>query len=239
MIANRRILAVITARGGSKGLPGKNLKPLLGKPLILWTLETARKSKYIDAIYVSTDSPEIASVARNHGEEVRELRPSVLATDTASSIDVVLHAVERAQSLNNAYYDWVCLLEPTSPLRDETDVDRAIEQLAMNAEAEAIVGVCRSESAHPSFLVKMHNGFLTPYMDKKSEYVRRQDLDPLYFFEGSVYISEITALHKKRTFCHDKTIGYVVPRWKALEIDELCDLISAEALLKAKNEGVL
>lgn len=239
MIANKRVLAVIPARGSSKGLPGKNIKPLLGKPLIFWTLEAASKSRYVDATFVSTDSQEIAEVARDLGEEVPELRPAALATDTASSIDVVLHAVERAQSLHNTCYDWVCLLEPTSPLRDETDVDKAMEQLAMNLDAQAIVGVCKSEAAHPRFLVKIENGFLEPYLKNQAEYVRRQDLDPLYFFEGSVYISEISTLQKKRTFYHNRTIGYIVPRWKALEVDEMCDLIAAEAFLKAKKEGVL
>lgn len=239
MIANKRVLAVITARGGSKGLPGKNIKPLLGKPLIFWTLEAAHKSRYIDTTFVSTDSQDISEVVRTFGEEVPELRPAALASDTASSIDVVLYTIERAEAINNTSYDWVCLLEPTSPLRDESDVDTAMEQLAMNLDAQAIVGVCKSEAAHPRFLVKIENGFLEPYLKNQAKYIRRQDLDPLYYFEGSVYISEISALQKKRTFYHDRTIGYVVPRWKSLEVDELCDLIAAEALLKAKKEGVL
>ena len=188
--------------------------------------------------YVSTDSRDSRSRPALR-KKSQSFDRSPWQQDTASSIDVVLHAVERAQSLHNACYDWVCLLEPTSPLRDDTDVDKAMEQLAINLDAQAIVGVCKSESGHPCFLVKIENGFLKPYIEKKTEYIRRQDLDPVYFFEGSVYISEISALQKKRTFYHDRTIGYIVPRWKALEIDELCDLIVAEALLKAKKEGVL
>lgn len=240
MIQGNRIICVVPARGGSKGLPGKNIASLCGKPLITWTLEAALQSKYVDEIYVSTDSEKIASVARQSGLDITELRPSELASDVASSIDVVLHAIDRAEKLNQQKYQFICLLEPTSPLRDSKDIDDAFEQLLHQDNAEAIVGVCASEAGHPSFLATRENGLLVPYQKTvESNHIRRQDLSEIFYFEGSVYISKTNALRVKKSFYHETTAGYEVPRWKALEIDEKCDLIMAEALLKAKLEGDL
>ncbi|HEX2616790.1 MAG TPA: acylneuraminate cytidylyltransferase family protein, partial [Flavobacteriales bacterium] len=151
-----RVLYLIPARGGSKGLPGKNIRPLLGRPLIAWTIATALEAaqRRNGRVVVSTDDAAIAEVARAHGAEVPFMRPAELAGDTASSMDVVLHALRTLTAEGDAF-DLVCMLEATSPQRDADDVVGAIDRLAGSPEAESIVGVCRSESGHPSFLARM------------------------------------------------------------------------------------
>lgn len=232
MINGKSVLAVIPARGGSKGLPRKNILPLSGKPLIAWSIEAANKSKFIDRCIVSTDDTEIAKVAEAHGCEVPFMRPEHLARDTSASMDVIFHALNFLSNQSIAY-DYIIELEPTSPLRDSDDIDIALEKLDNNREkADSIVGVSRVESAHPAFDVKINNdGLIEPYIGKAFSVLRRQDIEDLYFFEGSVYISDVEVLMKKGSFYHERTMPYIVPRWKSLEIDEMVDLITAEAIM--------
>jgi CMP-N,N'-diacetyllegionaminic acid synthase len=186
MIAGRSVLALIPARGGSKGLPGKNVRPLLGKPLIGWSIEQGRASLYADAVVVSTDDEGVAHTAREFGAEVPFLRPAKLASDTAPTIDMILHALDFLAGQGRSF-DLVVLLEPTSPLREARDIDAALETLVARADAQSIVGVARVESAHPAFLVKVENGLIRPYASDAFRVVRRQDLGEVFFFEGSVY----------------------------------------------------
>lgn len=213
-------------------MPGKNIRPLLGKPLIGWTIEQARASKYVTEIYVSTDSREIADVAETFGVAVPELRPSELAGDTAPSSGFVVYTLEKLRK-EGKEFDYVILLEPTSPLRETGDIDRSIEMLAGNPAAESIVGVCKTECAHPAFLTKIEQGMLRPYQGGMTA-LRRQELDELYFFEGTVYVSRIDTFLRKQTFYHDKTMPYVVPKWKAFEIDDAEDWFIIESILKNK-----
>lgn len=240
MIENKRIISIIPARGGSKGVPRKNIKKLLGKPLIAWTIEEAKSSKYIDRVVVSTDDEEIAEKSKKYGAEVPFLRPEELATDDAKTIDVILHALNWLKTRED-YYDFLVLLEPTSPLRDVEDIDKCIEILIDNPKAEAIVGVAKLESTHPEFNVAINDEGFIRKSDGTTDFkvLRRQDLEDVYFFEGSIYISEVETLKQKRTFYHKSTLGYVVPKYKSLEVDELCDFICIEALMKAKKEGRL
>lgn len=229
-----RVLAIIPARGGSKGLPGKNIKPLCGKPLIGWTIEQARASKHITEIFVSTDSREIADVAESFGVSVPELRPAELASDTASSASFILYTLEKLQR-EGQEFDYIVLLEPTSPLREVEDIDRSIELLAADSRADSIVGVCKTECAHPVFLTRIEEGLLRPYIGDM-EAVRRQELDELYFFEGTVYVSRVNAFFEKKAFYHDKTLPYLVPKWKSFEIDDSEDWFIIESILKNKLE---
>ena len=233
MINGKSVLAVIPARGGSKGLPGKNIKVINGKPLIAWSIDCALKSKYIDKVIVSTDSNKIASVSKKYKAEVPFLRPKKLSTDKASSIDVIIHCVDWLER-KKKFYDLIVLLEPTSPLRDTKDIDKAIELLLKEKKAESIVGVCKVESAHPDFLVKLEKNFLRPYKENKFKTIRRQDISDLYFFEGSLYISYVESLKKHKTFYHKYTLSYEVPKWKSFELDDITDYYIIEALLKEK-----
>ena len=235
-----KIIAIIPARGGSKGLARKNIRLFAGKPLVAWTIEQTKKSKYIDRIIVSTDDKEIAESSRKYGAEVPFLRPEELATDDAKTIDVILHTLNWLETRGD-YYDFLVLLEPTSPLRDVEDMDKCIEILISNPKAEAIVSVAKLESTHPEFNVVLNEEEFIRKPDGTTNFkvLRRQDLEDVYFFEGSIYISEVEALKQKRTFYHKSTLAYVVPKYKSLEVDELCDFICIEALMKAKKEGRL
>lgn len=236
MIQGKSVLALVPARGGSKGLPGKNLRPLLGKPLIGWSVDQGRASQYLDAVVVSTDDDVIAAVAREHGAEVPFMRPPELGTDTASSIDVILHALDTLEQ-NDRRYDLVVLLEPTSPLRETADIDIALEALLAHPEAQSIVGVTKVESGHPSFLLRREGALLAPYAPQEFGAKRRQDLDELFFLEGTVYITWTDALRERRGFYHERTMPHIVPKYKSFEVDDLTDFIVIEALMAAYIKG--
>lgn len=236
MYQGKRILAIIPARGGSKGLPGKNIKKLCGKPLIGWSINHAKESKYIDDIYISTDSLEIATVAGECGVNVPELRPSEYASDTTPSSAFILYTIEKLKA-EGKVFDYFILLEPTSPLRDVEDIDKSIEILVNNPDADSIVGVCKTEDVHPAFMVKMReDSFLVPY-EAEMKTLRRQELPDVYFFEGTIYVSSISAFVEKKAFYHDKTLPYIVPKWKSFEIDDIIDFKIIELIMKLKLDG--
>lgn len=233
MIEDKSVLAIVPARGGSKGLPGKNKRLLQGKPLVAWPIGTALGAKAVDKVLCTTDDPGIRELALAHGAQAPFLRPAHLASDTASSIDAILHAVDHLAEQGERY-DYVLVLEPTSPLTTSADVDAALSALhARRAEADAIVGIAKVESTHPEYDVRLGaDGLISPYMapDFKS-LKRRQEIEPLHFLEGSLYISTVASLRSERGFYHRRTLGYEVPRWKSIEIDELVDFLFVETLL--------
>ncbi|MEW5743971.1 MAG: acylneuraminate cytidylyltransferase family protein [Nitrospirota bacterium] len=233
-------MALITARGGSKGLPRKNIRPLLGMPLMAWSIEQGLASRYLDGVIVSTDDEEIAAVARQCGAEIPFLRPAELASDEAKSVDVIAHALAFLKE-RGSVFDYLLLLEPTSPLREVSDIDTAIERLLEHPTAKALVSVAKLESGHPEFnvIIDEQTGCLRR-MNGSADFkvLRRQELSEVFFLEGSIYLSETEMLLSRQTFYHELTLAYPVPRWKSLEIDELCDFICAEALLKARQEGL-
>jgi N-acylneuraminate cytidylyltransferase/CMP-N,N'-diacetyllegionaminic acid synthase len=237
MIKKKTTVAIIPARSGSKGLPRKNLRLFCGKPLIAWSIEAALNSKYIDEVIVSTDSEEIAQIARQYGAATPFLRPSFLATDDAATIDVIEHMHNFLKENCKKNYDYTILLEPTSPLRTAEDVDRAFDNLLSNPCASAIVGVSKTESQNPAFLIKKDiNNFIIGYENTDMKVLRRQEISDVYFFEGSVYISETEVLLSRRTFYHANTLGYEFPKWKSIEIDDVDDFIMAEALMWHKGQ---
>jgi len=234
MYKNKTFLVVILARSGSKGLPGKNIKNINGKPLMAWSIEAGLNSKYIDKLTVSTDSGEYAKIAKSFGAEVPFIRPNEISTDESSRKDAIEYSLDFFKD-KGMIYDYVILLEPTSPLTTGQDIDSAIEQLFLEESAEAIVGVSLSEASHPNFLVELNNKFLNFISkDQKSLVVRRQDLENYYFYDGSLYISEVDKYLEKE-FYHEKTLGYIVPKWKSLEIDDMDDFIMVEAIMKYRG----
>lgn len=237
MYKNKKVLAVIPARGGSKGLPGKNIRHLLDKPLIAWSINQVQESKYVDEIFVSTDSREIADVAEQYGVKVTDLRPEELSSDTASSMDVILYTIELLEKQDEVF-DIVIMVEPTSPLREPEDIDKSIELLVNTDKAESVVGICEVEGAHPDFLIELNNNFLVPYVNKDFTVKRRQDITPMFFFEGTVYTSFVNSIKSHKNFYHEKTIGYVVPKWKSFEVDDKLDFVVIEAILKAKHNNI-
>lgn len=239
MINNKKILGLVTARAGSKGLPGKNLRVMSGKPLIALTIEQGLSSSYIDKIIVSTDAIEIAEVARKYKAEVPFLRPTEYSTDSATSFEVIQHAIEWLEN-NGQTFDMVVLLEPTSPLREVSDIDGAIELCDRLGDESSVVSVVAAENCHPAFLFKMEGRNLRSMLDDAPNGLRRQDLQESYYYlEGSVYVSPVSLLREKKGFYHEYTAPWMVERYKAIEIDELSDFIMAEALMTARVKGVL
>jgi CMP-N,N'-diacetyllegionaminic acid synthase len=235
MIKNHKVIAIITARGGSKGLPKKNIKELHGKPLIAWTIDSARKSKYLDKVIVSTDCKDISKVAMQFGAEVPFTRPLHLASDDSTSFDVLKHALEHEKLKGT--YEIVVLLEPTSPLRETFDIDTALENLVASEHAKSIVGVSKAESQHPAFLYTLGSGQNLESLDNNSKKdIRRQDIGDVYFLEGSIYASWIDTLLRNKSFYHNKTIGYIVPKWKSFEVDDIIDWHTIDAMMKNKKE---
>jgi CMP-N,N'-diacetyllegionaminic acid synthase len=232
MIGGKRVLALIPARSGSKGLPGKNVRPLGGKPLLAWPIEAARGSRYVDDVVISTDSPEFAAIAEKYGARAPFLRPAQLAADTAPSIDFILHALDRLAA-DGAHFDYLLLLEPTSPLTEAADIDAAIARLdEAAADADALVGVAPMVTQHPTYLVtKSEGGRISPYGAADfANLPRRQDVEPVFCLDGSLYLSKVDALRRERGFCHARTIGFETERHKALEVDDLVDFLCIEAI---------
>jgi CMP-N,N'-diacetyllegionaminic acid synthase len=240
MIQGKTVLAIIPARGGSKGLPRKNILPLLGKPLIAWTIEQALASKYLDKVMVSTDDEEIARIAKDHGAEVPFIRPAELATDTAKTIDVIYHSLEFYKE-RSVSFNYLALLEPTSPLRAEGDIDKSIKLLSdQEAEADSLVSVGEVHMEHPSIVKKIENNYVKPYEKTREIITRRQDLSKAYFPYGVIYLSKITSLEATNTFYQERTIPFFIQRWQNYEVDDIFDLMCIEAILKYKiREGKL
>jgi CMP-N,N'-diacetyllegionaminic acid synthase len=233
MINSKKVLALIPARSGSKGLPGKNVKPLLGKPLIAWPVEAALQSKYVDDVIITTDCEKIAHIGKKFGASAPWLRPEYLANDSSNRIDVINHAIE-----NLTPYDILVYLEPTSPLTDAYDIDNALDLLVNNSmNATSIVGVSESGCAHPDYSLKYDNGLIKPYLINKFSdlKINRQELSDSFYFDGTLYISFVSALAKHGEFYHDFTMPYLSPKWKSFEIDDIYDFKIVESILKNKS----
>lgn len=228
-------LAVIAARSGSKGLPGKNIIDLWGKPLIAWSIAAAKESRRLTFFLVSTDSEEIAACARAEGAPTPFLRPAELAQDTSLSMDVVLHALDSVESAG-FFYDNVMLLQPTSPFRTAADIDRSLE-LFIGRQARFCVSVTRME--HPvEWCCRMDSADVLQPILAGASFPRRQDLQDAYSPNGAIFIADVAALREYKNFYHRETIGYVMPRKRALDIDCMDDLLLARAMCHAYGDSL-
>jgi CMP-N,N'-diacetyllegionaminic acid synthase len=217
MIGSRRVLAVIPARGGSKGLPGKNIRPVDGRPLLAWTIEAAQRARTVDRVVLSSDDAAIMSVARSLGCDVPFRRPNDLATDVATSVDVVLHALDELPE-----FDTVLLLQPTSPLRLAADIDAAYERFETSG-AETCVSVAPVEQ-HPFWMYFVgENHALNPVLSTPDVVTRRQELPPVFALNGAIYIADVAALRRSRSFITSHTVAYVMPLARSLDIDTAAD----------------
>ena len=231
MYAGKRILGLIPARGGSKGIPDKNIKSLDGRPLISYTIEAAKNSQYVDAVVITTDSQKIADVAIQYGAEVPFLRPGKLASDKAKSIDAVVHAIETLKSMGRSY-DVLVFLQPTSPLRNAEDIDRAIEQY-FNMGNKALVSVSPVND-HPLLIRSIdQKGELDKLMNVSST-CRRQDMPVYYRVNGAIYIYNVTEITSD-TSLNDAMVPYIMDISHSVDIDDLCDFYIAEFILQNKN----
>ena len=232
MINSKTAIGIIPARGGSKGLPGKNIRPLCGKPLIAWTIEKALKSLHLDVVMVSTDSPEIAAIAREHGAEVPFLRPAELATDTANSYDVIRHALGHYRQSANRAFAYTALLEPTSPLREDDDIDRVLEALDGAAGDFDSVVTLGEVGEHPAIMKRLVGRGIEPFCKELVQTTRRQDNAPAYFPYGVAYIAKTDVLLEENTFYTRRCMGFPIRRYQNYEIDDVYDFYCVENVMK-------
>lgn len=233
MINGKKILAIIPARGGSKRLPKKNVRNLCGKPLISWTIDTARQSKYIDRLIVSTDDEETARLSQEIGAEVPFMRPHELSTDSTTSIDVVNHALQ-CMSDNNEKFDYVMLLQPTSPLRTSEHIDEAIELLESKS-ATGIVSVCKLEYPHKWSGVLPEDHSLDNFLQKTGEGQREQNYNLTHRLNGSIYIMKIdSGLSCRRCIPVTNGFAYVMDSACSVDIDTLEDFEQVEKILQSR-----
>ena len=223
------VLGLIPARGGSKGLAGKNTRPLAGKPLIAWTIEAARGAVSLDAVVVTTDSAEIAAVAREHGAEVPFVRPAELAADDTPMLDTVLHALDTLAAEGRAY-DVVMLLQPTSPLRTSEHIDAAVGLMRERGSA-AVVSVTEMEHSPLWANTLPPEGSLGNFLRPELAGTRRQDLPVYYRLNGAIYLVETEALRSTRAFVGAHAIAYVMPAEASVDVDSALDLEFADFLL--------
>lgn len=223
------VLGVIPARGSSKSVPLKNIKELCGKPLIAYSIESARRSKLLSRLVLSTDHEEIANIAKRYGCEVIE-RPSQLATDTAPTEWGLIHTLETLKKNEGFWPDIVLTLEPTSPFRTTTLIDKCIEILR-EKDVDSVFAVVASHSCYGK-IVDGQFKFLFPGQPR-----RRQDREPLYKESGTIYATRTTTLVRKKSLLGDKLYPVVISNMEAIDINTEFDFCIAEALMKLKIEG--
>jgi CMP-N-acetylneuraminic acid synthetase len=230
MYEGLKILGIIPARGGSKGIPHKNIIDLCGRPLISYTIEAGLESKYMDYVMVSTDDEEIADVAKKCGAEVPFMRPAELATDTATTLDAILHALNTLKE-RGMDFDLLVLLQPTQPLRTADDIDRSIE-LCVSEGCLPLVSVSEVDD-HPLLIRTISGNRLSKMLDVSST-CRRQDMPAYYRVNGCIYINRIDEIDETTSF-NDNILPFVMERSHSVDIDELRDLAVAEYYLKERK----
>lgn len=217
ILMSHKVLALITARGGSKGLPRKNVLLAGGKPLLAWTVDAAISAECVDRVVLSSDDHEIMDAARSAGCDVPFCRPAHLASDVATSIDVVLHALNQLPG-----YEYVVLLQPTSPLRTAADIDAAFE-LMIESGAPSCLSVCDVDQS-PYWMYRVVAGNkLERLLSEVDMVTRRQDLPPIYVLNGAIYIAHIDWLRANKSFISEDTVAYVMPKERSLDIDTAQD----------------
>lgn len=225
MINGLRVLAFVPARGGSKGLPRKNIIDLAGRPLIAWTLDAARQSRYIDRCVVSTDDSEIAKIARDHGGDVPFMRPAELAGDSAETFDALAHTLSLLPP-----FDIVVTLQPTSPLRTTIDIDGALETLMQTGAPSCVTVTEPGKSPFWSYRIDAGQR-LVPLMGAKYSRMQRQQLPDAFVLNGAVYATRTDWLMQNRGSLGDRTVAHVMPTERSIDIDNAVDLEIAKLVL--------
>ncbi len=232
MIGDKKVIDIIPARGGSKGLPQKNIKLLCGKPLITWTIDNALNSKYIDTLVVSTDSQKIADIASHAGATVPYLRPAELATDTTPTIDAVEHVLHFYKEKKSRIYDYVILLEPTSPLREKDDIDNMLLKLHEKEESFDSIVSLGEVGEHPAIIKKVFGEYIEPFCTELQSTTRRQDNEPAFFPYGVAYIVKTKTLLSERSFYTQHCTHHLIKRYQNYEIDDIYDFVAVENIMR-------
>ena len=229
MIGQKKVLAIIPARGGSKGIPRKNIRDVAGKPLIAWTIAAAKKSKYIDRVILTSEDEEIINVAKSFGCEVPFVRPAELSQDDTSGMEPILHAMEKVTG-----YDIIVLLQVTSPLRLSEDIDGCIEECEAR-DGQACVTVSLVQE-NPYWMYQLDsNKTMHPLITQTEKIHRRQDMPSIYIINGAVYAAQAQWLQQHKTFVTKETAGYVMPLERSIDIDTEIDLQLASQFLQHRN----
>ena len=227
------VVGIITARGGSRSVPKKNIALVGGKPLIAWTIEAALQSRALDYVMVSTDDDEIADVSRRYGVDVPFKRPAELARDDSPHVGVVTHAVSWLASQQSWTPEYAMLLQPTSPLRTTEDIQAAVD-LALAKQADSVVSVCAARH-HPSLAMQIApEGTLADFRGGVPQHLdrRRQELPPAYALNGAIFLTRRRILLDQHTFYPARTFAYVMPPERSLDIDDRWDLHMAHVMLE-------
>ncbi|NOY35808.1 MAG: acylneuraminate cytidylyltransferase family protein [bacterium] len=237
MYKNKTILAIIPARGGSKRIPKKNIKPLVGKPLIAYSIDAALQSKYIDRVIVSTDDKEIARVAAKRKAEIPFLRPKKLSGGKATTVSALQHAVRFLEEQENYKADIVVLIQPTTPLILSKDIDDAIKKL-IRTRSNSCVSLCEI-SERPEWMYQIKKNKAVPFIKTKNSAKRTQDLPKTLRLNGGVYATRKDTLMKKNKIVDGGNLSAIImPRERSIDIDEPIDFLIAEAMIKHnKNAG--
>lgn len=236
MINNKKIIGIVPARIGSKGLKYKNIKKLNSKPLIFWPIQSLKNSKYVDKIILNTDSKKIRNLGIKMGADTPFLRPKHLASDNSKIADVIIHTIKYFQK-QKIFYDYLLLLEPTSPLTTSRDIDYAIEVLEkFKKKADTLVTVAENIAAHPNFCVKLDKNQMLKKLKSKFHNPNRQKIDKIYFYSGNFYLTKVKTFMKNKTFYHNKTKAIISSKAKAFEIDDELDFFIIEKIMKYYNK---
>ncbi|MFD1173234.1 acylneuraminate cytidylyltransferase family protein [Oceanobacillus picturae] len=231
MYKNKKFLAIIPARSGSKGLKDKNVRQLKGKPMIAYTIEAAKDSKIFDEIIVSTDSEKYARISEEYGASVPFLRPMDLATDKSTSSDVILHTINELQKIG-LKYDYFMLLQPTSPLRDTNDIINSVD-LLFNKEANSIVSVTKVE--HSPHLMNELDDSLSMVDFLESKYnKRRQELPSYYRLNGAIYLSNVDFYKKHNSYYKQKSYAYIMSNINSIDVDSFLDFQYVNTIMENK-----
>jgi len=237
MIKNKNVLAITLARGGSKSVPNKNIKKILGKPLIYYTIKEVLKSKYIDEYIVSTDSKKIGDIAKKFGAKVPFYRPSKISKDHSPPQEALLHGLELYEKISKKKFDYIVEVMCTNPLKNFKDIDNCIEKLDKTG-ADSVISVQRLYDHHPIRIKKIKNDRIFNFVLTENERIRRQDLKPhAYIRNGSIYAISRDTLKKKKSKIGKVSRPYIMPDERSINIDEKIDFLIAEVILKRNKQN--
>lgn len=227
MSNEKKFVAIIPARSGSKGLKDKNIKDLNGKPLIAYTIEAAKNSGVFDDIIVSTDSEQYAMISKQYGATVPFLRPEQLATDQATSSDVIIYTLQELEK-RGSKYDYFMLLQPTSPLRSADDIKKATE-LLLEKKADSIVSVCKSENS-PLLMNTLDSTLSMDHFLEKNSNKRRQELPEYYRLNGAIYLNRVEHFYQYKDFYKTNSYAYIMNNKNSIDVDDIYDFKYAEII---------
>lgn len=233
MYNEKKIVAIITARSGSKGVKDKNIKLLNGKPMIAYTIETAIESGIFDRIIVSTDSQKYADIAIEYGAEVPSLRPEELSKDNTSSVDAILYTLDLLES-HGEYYDYFMLLQPTSPLRTAKNIVEAVD-LCFEKDTLSVLSMTKCDHP-PEWSCQLDDKLDLTVLYNQIKATRRQDVLPYYQLNGAIYFININEFKESRSFFKNNSVAYIMDKENSLDVDDIYDFMLAESVMKLKGD---